>query len=106
MKEFLQDRKHRVTLFENAEEALAFVLDRGNDIDLVITDMTMPGLTGLELGRRIFNERPGLPVILCTGYSRTVNREQALQEGFAAYLDKPIILTDLEATVHAVHDEG
>ncbi len=100
LREFLRDRNYRVTVFEDSQQALEFIEKNGPDLDLIITDMTMPGLTGLELGRSIFTTHPRLPVILCTGYSRQINREQALAEGFAAYLDKPVILADLAAAIH------
>jgi PAS domain S-box-containing protein len=99
LREFLRDRGYRVTIFENSEQALAFMEKNERRVDLVITDMTMPGLTGLELGRKIFADHPDVPVILCTGYSPQINREQALAEGFAAYLDKPIILAELAAAM-------
>jgi PAS domain S-box-containing protein len=58
--------------------------------DAVISDQTMPGLSGLELMRAIHVRRPGLPVLLCTGYSETLDPETAEQAGAAAFLHKPI----------------
>jgi CheY-like chemotaxis protein len=64
--------------------------------------MTMPNMSGLELGRNIFFRQPQLPVILCTGYSRTINRDKALAEGFSRYIEKPMILADLTSAIQEV----
>jgi PAS domain S-box-containing protein len=72
--------------------------------DIVITDQTMPGLSGEELARCILQRRPALPVVLCTGYSETVNEESARSMGIAAFLHKPVDPNKLAATVRAVLD--
>lgn len=102
---FLQEQGHRVTSFENGTDALHYIEKAEQRVDLVITDMTMPEMSGLELGRKIFSTCPGLPVILCTGYSRTVNREKAMAEGFSQYIEKPLILANLSTTIETVLTE-
>ena len=62
-------------------------------LDLVITDQTMPELTGIELIQKIKLLRPGIPTILCTGYSSKVNEEEALQKGASVFLMKPVDFT-------------
>ncbi len=99
---FFRELGCRTTSFENGAEALEYICTTAEPVDLVITDMTMPNMSGLELGRKIFSRRPHLPVILCTGYSRTINREQALNEGFCRYIEKPIILSDLASEMQEV----
>ncbi len=64
----LEECGHRVTLTNSAAEALA-VLKSDARFDLVITDHAMPGMTGLELARRIKDLKPGLPIVLSTGYA-------------------------------------
>ncbi len=96
---FLSDQGYQTILFNNGTEALAFIKDTHNMFDLLVTDQTMPGLTGLELGKQCFRLRPQVPVILCTGYSNVINKEEALQLGFKAYLDKPVVLAHLSQNI-------
>jgi signal transduction histidine kinase len=102
LEEFLREQGFRVTGFEQSADALDYICSTTDHIDLLITDMTMPKMNGLELGRQIFNKRPDLPVILCTGYSRSINREKAAREGFACYIEKPLILSDLTAAIQGI----
>jgi CheY-like chemotaxis protein len=67
--------------------------------DIVITDQTMPGLTGLELSRKLLELRPDVPIILCTGYSEIVSAEMAKTMGIAEYLIKPVDFDKLKKTV-------
>ncbi len=62
-----------------------------NDFDIVITDQTMPGITGLELAKVMLQIRPSLPIILCTGYSSHVNEEVAQAHGIQNFLYKPLV---------------
>ncbi len=102
LEEFLRESEFRVKTFTTGRDAIDYIDTTDAPVDLVITDMTMPNMTGLELGRRIFSSHPHLPVILCTGYSRTINREKALAEGFCRYIEKPVILADLLSAVQSV----
>jgi CheY-like chemotaxis protein len=72
----------------------------------VITDMTMPLIRGDELARRLIELRPGLPIILCTGFSEKISEEQALHMGIRAFLLKPFTMQDLSLTVRKVLDGG
>jgi two-component system, cell cycle sensor histidine kinase and response regulator CckA len=67
--------------------------------DIVITDQTMPGLTGLELARKLLELRPHLPIILCTGYSEIVSAEMAKTMGIAEYLIKPVDFDKLKKLI-------
>ena len=102
LEEFLREEQFRITTFTTGTEALEYIHSTDEPVDLVITDMTMPNMTGLELGRRILAEKPQLPVLLCTGYSRSINREKALAEGFSRYIEKPVILADLVSAIREV----
>ena len=70
--------------------------------DLVITDMTMPGMTGYQLAANIMAIRPGTPVILCTGYSETMTREKATELGVSGFLAKPILRHELGAMIQQI----
>jgi len=74
--------------------------------DLVITDQTMPHLTGMELAGKLMHIRPDIPVILCTGFSTRINPEEADLKGIRAFLYKPIILHKLAEAIRQVLDKG
>ena len=61
--------------------------------------MTMPHMTGLDLYEKISSLRPDLPVILCTGFSESVNRKKAIGMGLADFIQKPIIMSDLVRSI-------
>lgn len=102
LEDFFHEQGFRSSSFENGKDALEYISTSSEPVDLVITDMTMPNMSGLELGHAIFTRWPDLPVILCTGYSRTINREQALQEGFCRFIEKPISLAGLASDIQEV----
>jgi CheY-like chemotaxis protein len=70
-------------------EAFALFMQDPKRFDLVITDQTMPEMTGLVLATKLLKERPGLPVILCTGYSENISRETAKETGIREFVMKP-----------------
>ena len=86
-------------------EALEAVRMNPQKYDLVITDMTMPQMTGYNLSKKLMEIRPGLPVILCTGFSDQVNEEKARSVGILAFLLKPVPFHDLANTMRKVLDE-
>ncbi len=67
--------------------------------DLVITDMTMPHMTGIDLAKEIFKIRPHIPIILCTGFSGDIDKNRAKALGIKAFLMKPVALRDLATVV-------
>jgi len=73
--------------------------------DLVITDQTMPRMTGLDLARECITVRPDMPIILCTGYSESVSEEMTRASGISAFLMKPVVLGKLAHTVRDVLDQ-
>jgi two-component system, cell cycle sensor histidine kinase and response regulator CckA len=73
--------------------------------DLVVTDMTMPGMRGDRLAEEIMAIRPDVPVILCTGYSKQISKEKALEIGVRAFVMKPLTQHELANTVREVLDE-
>ena len=73
-----------------------------DQFDVVITDMTMPYMTGTELAQKIIEIKPDIPIILSTGYSQSVHREKAYAMGIAGYLDKPVEIEDMIRTIRKV----
>uniref|UniRef100_UPI004057883C response regulator n=1 Tax=Candidatus Electronema sp. TaxID=2698783 RepID=UPI004057883C len=74
--------------------------------DLLLTDQTMPGLTGSELAKAALQVRPDLPVILCTGYTAALSERDALALGIRRYAIKPLNTAKLAALVREALDEA
>ncbi|MFZ5774774.1 MAG: GAF domain-containing protein [Thermodesulfobacteriota bacterium] len=96
---------YAVTGFSNCEEAMKAIRTRLDDFDLIITDMTMPRLNGIDLSREIQAIRPGMPVILCTGFSELINEENAREHGIRKYLGKPVAVREMAMAVRQALDE-
>lgn len=88
-----------VTACRDALEALDLFRRDPGAYDLVITDMTMPKMTGLDLGKEIMETRPNIPVILCTGFSDLVDEEGVKDMGFSGLLMKPAGVGELKKAV-------
>ncbi len=86
---------YNVTTFSSAADALELFLKNPQAFDIVVTDQTMPGLTGIQLAARLLRVRPDLPVVLCSGYSETVSRAAAQEIGIREFLMKPIAKREL-----------
>lgn len=91
-------------IFNSSVEALDFITRRPHDIDLMITDMSMPEMNGLDLSRRALAMRPDLPIILCTGYSELANEQTAREIGIGTFLMKPFILENLLFSIRQALD--
>ena len=79
-----------VEKYTDSNSALKAFSLSSNKIDLVITDETMPGLSGFDMAKKMLDIRSDIPIILCTGYSEYVNAEKAQQNGIAGFMYKPI----------------
>ena len=76
-----------------------------HQFDLVITDQTMPGMTGLELAKELRVIRPELPIILCTGFTNQVDAESSKQAGIHAFVMKPLTKKEIAKTIREVLDK-
>ncbi|MDK9706039.1 MAG: PocR ligand-binding domain-containing protein [Desulforhopalus sp.] len=97
---------YRVTARSNSIEALTTFQNEPEAFDLVITDQTMPGMTGVDLSRRILQIRPETPIILCTGYSTLISEEQAKAIGIKGFAMKPMARKDIAVIIRRVMDQG
>ena len=95
---------YQVVMRTGPLEALGAFRVRPEDFDLVITDMTMPNMTGEKLAGEIMKIRPDLPVILCTGFSESISEEKAKALGLAEFLMKPLAVDALAQTIRRVLD--
>lgn len=90
---------YQVTTCSNAVQALEEFRRVPGQFELIITDMTMPYMTGAELAQQILSLRPEIPIILCTGQSEIINRAKAYDMGICDYLHKPVLKYDLLSAV-------
>jgi PAS domain S-box-containing protein len=97
---------YRVRTVSDPRLALAAVEEDPDSLDAVITDLTMPGLTGLELCARLKAARPGLPVLLCSGYAEPDHRSAAEDLGAGAVLVKPLGAGEMAAVLRRLLDGG
>ncbi|MEW6349020.1 MAG: PAS domain S-box protein [Thermodesulfobacteriota bacterium] len=95
---------YRVTTVSSAEEALAVFRDDPDRVDLVISDMTMPKMTGKALAQELMAIRPDIPIILCTGFSELISEHEAEALGIRALVMKPILRNRIAETVRRVLD--
>ncbi len=100
--EMLAQAGYEVDAFADSRKAWESFVDKPERYALVITDQTMPGLTGLELAKNILLLRPDLPVILATGHSEETTRELVGEIGIRHFLKKPVSLANLRAVVARV----
>jgi DNA-binding NtrC family response regulator len=102
VKRFLTQYGYVVDVCSNGRDALCVIEQDLMAYDLLITDMTMPGMNGKELALKVLALRPDLPVILCSGYSTLIDRDEASNIGIRAYLEKPVGINDLVGTIQEV----
>ena len=103
--ELVEGLGYRVTTRTSSIDALATLEADPNAYDLVITDQTMPDMTGIELAEAVLAVRRDMPVILCTGFSHTVDTDQARAAGIRAFAMKPLTKREIAETIRRVLDE-
>lgn len=101
----LESLGYNVTCQNSSLDALEMFRAGPGDFDLVITDMTMPHMNGDRLAAELIKTRNDIPIILCTGYSRTISEETALQLGIKAFIMKPMEYSSLAKVVRKVLDD-
>lgn len=97
--QMLERLGYQVISKSNSAEALSLFSSQPDYFDVVITDMTMPGLTGKQLAQKILELNPKTPIIMCTGFSDKIDQDSAEKIGIKALLKKPVILSDLAHTL-------
>ena len=95
---------YMVTAMTNSKKALELFSSDPSRFDLVITDHTMPGITGLQFAKELLKIRSDIPIILCTGHSETVSPDIAREAGIREYLMKPLAKQEFAQAIHrALH---
>ncbi len=95
---------YQITATSSSQEAWQLFKTDPNAFDLVITDLTMPHLSGDELSKKMIRLRPDIPIILCTGHSNLITEEETAGIGIRQFLTKPVILDHLAFTIRNVLD--
>jgi signal transduction histidine kinase/ActR/RegA family two-component response regulator len=101
----LQKLGYTARAFTRSDQLIEEFKKNGHNADLVITDMTMPTWTGAELARQLIALRADIPIILCTGFSESLDAAKAREIGIREYLMKPVVMKELAQAVRRVLDE-
>jgi CheY-like chemotaxis protein len=104
-KKMLERLGYDIQTSTSSEEALSSFRLHPEEYDLVITDMTMPGMTGAELAKKLMGIRPDLAVILCTGFSELISKDGAEAAGIREFVMKPLVFHDLATVCRKVLDD-
>jgi len=95
---------YKVTPMENGVDAFELFRADKNRFDLVITDFTMPNMTGMELARKILRLRSDMPIILCTGFNALITPEKAKRLGVREFIMKPVKLKKMAQIIRSALD--
>ena len=104
-KQMLEYLGYDVVVQTDSLKALELFRSQAKAFDLVITDMTMPNLTGDQLATKLMAIRPDILVVLCTGFSKVISREEAEKMGISAFIMKPYGLPELSKIIRTVLDK-
>ena len=102
----LEPLGYKVITQTKSIEALKTFKAQPEKFDLVVTDMTMPDMTGFELAGKLLEFRPDLPIILCSGFSEMVTEEKAKAIGIREFVMKPIDLIEMAKIVSRALDKN
>jgi PAS domain S-box-containing protein len=103
--QMLEKLGYHVTGKTSGVAALETFANSPDQFDAIITDQTMPKMTGLQLSKKAKRIKPAIPVILCTGFSESVNKENFENQGADAFLMKPIVMNRIARTLRYVLDK-
>ncbi len=105
LKRILTSQGYDVLTFDNGESALQAFAHNPTGFDLIITDMTMPQMTGAKLSREMLKISEKIPIIMCTGYHETFSEKEAFKVGIKRFLHKPILSTELSKVIRELLDK-
>ncbi len=105
-KQVLRRMGYHVAHYGSSFEALETFRKQPEKFDLVITDLTMPDMTGDKLSVELIKIRPDIPIILWTGGNETFSEEKAVSIGIKAFLYKPIVMKELSQKIYQLLEEN
>jgi len=106
MKRMLEHLGHRIAAFTKSEEALAAFSATPDEFDLVLTDLSMPGMSGIEFAQSVLALRPGTLVVIATGHIQDKDVEKARAAGVHEVIQKPNTLDEMSRTVNRLLGEA
>ena len=86
----------------SSSEALELFQKNPDQFDVIVTDMTMPNMTGIDLAKELMKIRSDIPIILCTGFNEKIDEAKAMEMGISAFVMKPIIMRDIANKIREV----
>jgi len=101
-KKMLERLGYHVTSRTRSMEALEVFTADPDQFDVIISDMTMPEMTGIQLARKMRAIRPDIPVIICTGFSDQIDKENSRQMGIQGYISKPVVQREFAQMIREV----
>lgn len=104
--EFLSDLGYQVSVFEDGDTAWAYFQKNSAEIDVVITDLVMPGLSGRELAIKMIEDRPDIPIIVMTGFSTMLSRSEAEKLGIQGFFYKPVAAAEIARKIRELIDSS
>ena len=104
-KQMLEQLGYHVTARTSSIEALEAFRAAPDKFDLVITDMTMPNMTGVELAKEILNIRSNIPIVICTGFSEQMSKDTTKAMGISGFVMKPVLMSEVAKKIREVLDK-
>jgi len=104
--QLLESFGYTVTVTNNSLNALEIFQNAPDTFDLIITDMTMPGLSGRELTKRFLDIRPEIPIIICTGFNDQVGEKHMKESGIREFVTKPYTIKSLDKSIRRLLERG
>jgi len=104
-KQMLERLGYHITVRTSSIEALEAFRAAPDKFDLVITDMTMPNMIGIQLAKKLLEIKSGIPIIICTGFSEIISEDNAKAMGICGYIMKPVIIRKLADKVRELLDQ-
>jgi CheY-like chemotaxis protein len=104
--QMLERLGYHVTARTSSIETLEAFRAAPDKFDLVITDTTMPNMTGIELARKLMEIRSDIPIIICTGFSEKISSDKATAMGIRGYVMKPVVKSELAKKIREVLDQS
>jgi two-component system cell cycle sensor histidine kinase/response regulator CckA len=103
--QLLEHLGYRVVARTSSIEALEAFRNQPEKFDLVVSDQTMPNMTGEMLAKELIRIRPDIPIVLCTGYSEMISEEKAMALGIKKLVMKPILMREISQTIRQILDQ-
>ncbi len=104
-KRLLEQLGYQVTDFSSSRKAFQAFQERPDAFDLILTDMTMPEMNGVELAKKILGLRPDMPIVIASGFSPLINEDSARSKGIREYISKPFKKLELAEKIRKALDE-